>query len=77
MKVIFEFDTDKEGANLCELEQLKKAQDMAAALSDIEDAIREWYRFPEDNKPLTIDNLRQTFYDILKEYSIDIERIWG
>lgn len=76
MKITFEIDTDKEGTDLCELEQLKKASDMAAALWDLQEAVLGWYRHPCDQKPLNADTLLETFKDILDEHGINLDKLW-
>ena len=76
MKVTFEIDTDKEGTDLCEFEQLKSAKDMAAALWDLQEAILDWYRHPDDRKPLNADTLLEVFKDILDEHSINLDKLW-
>lgn len=77
MKVTFEIDTDKEGTDLCEFEQLKSAKDMAAALWDLQEAILGWYRHPDDQKPLNADSLLEVFKDILDEHSINLDKLWS
>ena len=76
MKITFEIDTDKEGADLCELEQLKAAKDMAAALWDLQEFVLDFYRHPNDNKPLDADVLHDIFYDILTRYGISLDKVW-
>lgn len=76
MKITFEIDTDKEGTDLCELEQLKKASDMAAALWDLQEAVLGWYRHPCDQKQLNADTLLETFKDILDEHGINLDKLW-
>jgi len=77
MKVTFEIDTDKENVDLCELEQLKHAGDMAAALYELQEAILGWYRHPSDNRPLNADTLHDTFYEILQSNSISLDKIYA
>lgn len=77
MKVTFTVDTDLENVDLCELEQLKHAGDMARALWELQEAILEWYHHPSDNVPLDADSLYQKFYDILRDNSIDLEKVYN
>ena len=77
MKITFECDTDKENFDPCELEQLKHASDMARALHQLEEAVREWYKYPSDNAPLNADTLHEKFYEIIQNNNIDIEKLWG
>lgn len=74
MKVTYEFDTDSENFNSCEFEQYKSANDMAAALWELQEAIRTWYKY--DPSDLTPDALHDTFYDILSKNNINLERLW-
>lgn len=76
MKVTFEIDTDKEGTDLCELEQLKSAKDMAAALWDLDQIIADWINNPSYCKPLNAENLRDMFNHILDDNGIKIDKIW-
>lgn len=76
MKITFEIDTDKEGADLCELEQLKSAKDMAGALWDLDQLISDWLNHPEDCKPLTAENLRDMFNYILDVNGVKIDKVW-
>ena len=47
MKVIFEFDTDKEGCDLTELYELQNAREMAFTLSEIQNKIRGWDKYDD------------------------------
>lgn len=76
MKVTFEIDTDREGANLCEFEQLKSASDMAAALWELSQLIHDWLNHPEDIKPLNADTLYEMFYHILDDNGVNLDKIW-
>lgn len=47
MKVIFEFDTDKEGCDLTELYELQNAREMAFTLSEIQNKIKGWDNYDD------------------------------
>lgn len=73
MIITYEFDTDAENFDWCEYEQVKSASNMACALWDISQAVRDWYKYNPDS--LTPDTLHDKFYEILSDNDINIERI--
>lgn len=76
MKVIFEFDTDSENFNNCELEQVKQADKMARTLSEITDQLRSWYKY-DTRGSIPIDEIHEKIWEIIKENNINIDEIWG
>lgn len=73
MKVTYEFNTADDSFDVCEYEQIKHANDMAAALRDLSCQVRGWIREGEAVTPETISDV---FYDILAEYHIDLEVLY-
>lgn len=76
MKITYEFDTDKDNYDMQELTRVQKAFDMAYALWDIDEAIRKWYKYDE-REAIPVDEIRETFVDILQNHYIDLEEVFS
>lgn len=71
MKVTFEFDTESENFIYQDLERYKSVDKLCWALSDLADKIRSWTKYDERNE-IPIDEIHETFYDILRNRNIDL-----
>ena len=58
MKVTFEFDTESETFDNCELKRHYRANDMAICLSRITDKLRSWYKYDERGS-IPIDEIHE------------------
>lgn len=76
MKIKYEFDTAAENFDRGELLRIQKANDMARALWDLSQAVRDWYRNKTD-RPCNPDTLQDVFYTILGESNIDLDQLWS
>lgn len=73
MKVTYEFNTADDSFDVCEYEQIKSANEMAAALYDLSLSVRGWSREGEAVAPETISDV---FYDTLAQYRLDLEKLY-
>ena len=73
MKVTYEFNTADDSFDVCEYEQIKSANEMAAALWDLSHSIRGWVREGEAVTPETISDI---FYDTLAQYHLDLDVLY-
>ena len=73
MKVTYEFNTADDSFDVCEYEQIKHANDMAAALWDLSLSIRGWQK---NNDTVTGETIADVFYDILAQYHIDLDVLY-
>lgn len=73
MKVIFEFDTESEHFDSCELERHYQANHMAYCLSRISDKLRSWSKW-EERETLPIEEVCDSIFDIITE-EVDLERL--
>lgn len=73
MKVTYEFNTADDSFDVCEYEQIKHANDMAAALWDLSTSIRGWVRECEVVTPETISDV---FCDTLAQYHLDLDTLY-
>lgn len=73
MKVTYEFNTADDSFDVCEYEQIKHANDMAAALWDLSNTIRCWYK---DGDAITPETISDIFYDTLAHYHIDLDTLY-
>lgn len=73
MKVTYEFNTADDSFDVCEYEQIKHANDMAAALRDLSCQVRGWHK---NNDTVTGETISDVFFDILAEYHIDLDTLY-
>lgn len=66
MKVKFEFDTQSEFFDKCELQRHMQADKMAYCLSKIADQIRNWYKWDE-RENIPVDEIHEKLWDIIQE----------
>lgn len=76
MKISFEFDTDSEDFDNCELERYKQVDKMARCLYHIDDKLRGYYKY-DTRGSVEIDEFTRTLWDIMKDDGIDLEELWG
>lgn len=75
MKITYEFDTNDE--NFCpdELKRIQKADDLCSCIWDIEQKLREWYKY--DNRgDIPIEEVREEILSIIDEHGIRIDELW-
>lgn len=75
MKVIFEFDTDKENFDHCELERVKNADKMAHVLYEITNQIRSWYKY-DDRESIPVDEIHEKIWDIINS-EINLDNLYA
>lgn len=72
MKVTYEFDTDKED-QLEDLKIFQQAIGMSQVLWDFSQYLRQQDRYIENNKQDSIEDIRETLYEMLSEYNVIID----
>lgn len=73
MKVKFEFDTQSEDFDRQEYEVFKCAEDMARALYEITNKLRNWEKYDE-REAIPADEIRESIMDIINEH-VDLEKL--
>jgi hypothetical protein len=73
MKVTYEFNTADDSFDVCEYEQIKHANDMAAALWGLSNSIRCWCR---EGDAITPETISDVFFDILAEHHLDLDILY-
>lgn len=56
MKIVLEFDDEHEG-DMREYELVKQTRNMWGFINSFKSQVEEWYKYPDDNEPLTPDTL--------------------
>lgn len=74
MKITIELDTEK--SDHFEIECHKVAVDMARALEDLKNQIREWFKY-DSRGSIPADEIKEAFNKILAENGIFLDKIWG
>lgn len=62
MKIVLEFDDTHEG-DMREYELVKQTRNMWGFINSFKSQVEEWYKYPDDNEPLTADTLKQKMFD--------------
>lgn len=62
MKIVLEFDDTNEG-DMREYELVKQTRNMWGFINSFKAQVEEWYKYPDDNEPLTADTLKQKMFD--------------
>ena len=75
MKVIFEFDTDKENFDISEYERIKYADDMAKTLYEITEQLKSWYKYDKRGE-IPIDEVYDKIFDIIQENHINLDKLY-
>lgn len=73
MKVTFEFDTDSENFDRCQLECHYQSEDMARCISEITKKLRGWVKYDERNK-LPKNEVFDDIWEIINEY-VNLEKL--
>lgn len=73
MKVNFEFDTESENFDNCELERHYQANNMTLCLHEITNQIRSWYDYDE-RETIPVDEIHQKIWDIIQDH-VNMERL--
>ncbi len=73
MKVIFEFDTESEHFDYCQLELYKNAEHLLRALSAISDQLRTWYKWDERDA-IPTEEIREKIVEIINEH-VNLEKL--
>lgn len=73
MIVTFQFDTDNENFDNTELEAHYQAKKMAYCLSEIENKLRNWYKY-DKRLAIPTDEIREEILDIIQEH-VSMERL--
>jgi hypothetical protein len=81
MKVNIEFNIEGEDGfyEQQKLNQMMAANDALSALYDIDKMLRNKYRYPENFKHEEdrVEAIRESFYEILKDNNIDLDRLFS
>lgn len=62
MRIVLEFDPKNEG-DMREYELFKQARSMWGFINSFKAQVEEWYKYPDDNEPLTAQTLKQKMFD--------------
>lgn len=74
MKQIYEFDFQEGSSDSHEIYLIEKRHNMSLALWDLSQKFREWYKY--DERPaIPTEEIKDTFYDILGENDIDLDKL--
>lgn len=78
MKITYEFDTEsedwKDGTDSMRRDQFEASFGMLKALSDIQDKLREWYKY-DTREHIPIEEIRDVLVGIIDENVPNIERL--
>lgn len=75
MKITYEFNTNDENFYPDELKRIQKADDLCSCIWDIEEQLRNWYKY--DNRgSIPIDEIHKTIFDIIEDNGIRIDELW-
>lgn len=74
MKQIYEFDFQEGSDDSHEIYLIEKRHNMSLALWDLSQKFREWYKYG-DREAIPTEEIRDTFYDILSENDIDLDKL--
>lgn len=74
MEQIYRFTFDEGSDDSYNVYLIEKRQNMSLALWDLEQKIRSWYKYDE-RETIPTEEIRDTFYDILGENDIDLDKL--
>lgn len=74
MEQIYRFTFDEGSDDSYNVYLIEKRQNMSLALWDLEQKIRSWYKYDE-REAIPTEEIRETFYDILSENDIDLDKL--
>ena len=74
MEQIYSFTFDEGSDDSYNVYLIEKRQHMALALWDLEQKIRSWYKYDE-REAIPTEEIRDTFYDILGENDINLDKL--
>lgn len=69
MKIVLEFDDEHEG-DMREYELVKQTRNMWGFINSFKSQVEEWYKYPDDNEPLTPDTLMAFMKSWFLEYGL-------
>jgi len=77
MKIIFEFDTDSENFDRCNLKRFQNIDKICSTLNEILNKVRGWDKY-DDREQLSKEEVCETIWGIIKDNCIDGEelQIW-
>lgn len=75
MKIIYEFDTDNENFCQDELKRLEHKEDMASCLYDIQNQLRQWYKYDNRNS-IPVEEIQDKILDIYKDNDVNMDILW-
>ena len=73
MKVKFEFDTESDTFDNCELNRFYKANNMAMCLYEITNKLRSWYKYDERGT-IPIDEVHKEIWEIIEDH-VNLEEL--
>lgn len=76
MKIVYKFDTSDENFDWQELYRVQRADDLASCIWDIQQQLRNWYKYDKRGS-VPIDEVCDKIYDIIKDNNIDIDKLYS
>jgi hypothetical protein len=71
----FEFDMEKP-EDRSAFKQMTSASEMAGALYDVSQKIREWTKYG-NREAIPLEEVREMFYETLSEHGLDLDSLYG
>lgn len=76
MEVIYKFDFKEGSDDHYNLRLIQKATHMYLALSELAEKFRAWYKWDE-REAIPTEEIKDTFWDILAENDVNLDRLGG
>ena len=74
MEQIYKFDFQEGSDDTYEVYLIEKRRNMSLALWDLSQKFREWYKYGE-REAIPTEEIRETFYDILDDNDINLDKL--
>lgn len=74
MKQIYEFDFQEGSDDSYQIYLIEKRLNMSLALWDLSQKFREWCKYG-DREAIPVEEIKDTFYDILEENDINLDKL--
>lgn len=72
MKIIYEFDTDKDSFDRAEFETYKQSELLRTALMKITDLVKYWVKY-DKRETIPADEIHKKVWDIIRENYINLD----
>ena len=74
MEQVYKFTFEEGSDDTCEVYLIEKRHNMSLVLWDLSQKFREWYKYG-DREAIPTEEIRDTFYDILADNDINLDKL--